>query len=755
MLRSLQLCRTGVEVLELSAKTKAPRRHVRETRLYWGLVAAFLVAASVLFAAQPVLLQSLRYLTFDFYQRVSPAPPLPDSPVRVVAIDEESLARLGQWPWPRSTVAQLTDQLGAAGASAIVFDVLFTEPDRTSPEQMLVWLPEERGRALRRVISSWPTHDSAFAESVARNPTVLAAVLHHERTDQILPLKAGFAVAGDDPGPFVANFSGVSGNLPALTEAAHGVGFINWVPDRDQVVRRVPLLALQGDTLTPSLDLEALRVAQGASTYMVRSSNAHGATAFGQATGVNEVRVGGAIIPTGPNADMWLHFRHSQPARYISAAAIVYGEVDPAELAGRIVLIGATAPGLMDLRATPLDSAIPGVEIHQQIIEQVVAGRYLSRPDYAPGIEWLIAMLTVLIIAVVALRAPASVSAGLGLVIIVGLLAGGLLLFSSAGYLFDPVFPAACAFVFAASAATYLYRRAELQRAEIRRAFSQYVAPSIVKELANHPERLKLGGEVRDLTLLVCDIRNFTGISEKFSAEEMTAFINSFLTPLTDVIIESGGTIDKYMGDSIMAFWNAPMDDAEHAAHGCGAALRMSAKMAELNVQWRAEAAAAGRPFEDVAIGIGVNSGECCVGNLGSDRHFDYSAIGDAVNVTSRLEGLTKVYGLALLMGEEAVKRAPGLAFVEVDLVRVKGRQAPSRIFTLLPEGAALALDHQHFLEAYRRGEWEKAGALLAALRQSSAAPLAKLYQRYEQRLQRLALVRAEDWDGVYEFDHK
>lgn len=741
--------------LGVNIGAKLRGRGSRETLLYWALVVAFLIAASVLFAAQPVLLQSLRHLTFDAYQRIMPAPAAPDAPVRVVAIDEESLARLGQWPWPRSTMAQLTDQLGAAGASAIVFDVLFAEPDRTSPEQMLVWLPEERSQTLRQVIAEWPTHDNVFAESLARNPVILAAALHHEASEQGFPAKGGFAVAGDDPGPFLARFAGVSANLPDLNAAAQGVGFINWVPDRDQVLRRVPLLALHGEALAPSLDLEALRVAQGASTYIVRSSNAHGATAFGQSTGVNEVRVGGAVIPTGPHADMWLHFRHSQPERYISAADVVFGEANPADLAGRIILIGATAPGLMDLRATPLDSTIPGVEIHQQIIEQVVAGRYLSRPDFAPGIEWLIAVLVVLLIAAVALRAPASVSALLGLVIIGALFAIGLVLFSRTGYLFDPVFPAACAFVFAASAATYLYRRAELQRAEIRRAFSQYVAPSIVKELANHPERLKLGGEVRDLTLLVCDIRNFTSISERFSAVEVTAFINSFLTPLTDIIIDRGGTIDKYMGDSIMAFWNAPMDDAAHAAHACDAALRMSLKLRELNVQWRAEAAAAARPFEDVAIGVGLNSGECCVGNLGSDRRFDYSAIGDAVNVASRLEGLTKVYGLALLVGEETVKRAPALDFIEVDLVRVKGRQAPSRVFTLLPDGAAASGEHRLFLDAYRSGDWAKATALLAALRGSSAAELTPLYVTYAERLQRLEQAPPANWDGVYEFEHK
>jgi adenylate cyclase len=739
----------------LTSQIERLRQWARGARLYWIFVGAFLIAASAMVLTRPALLTPLRHLAFDTYQHLAPAPAFGDSPVRIVAIDEEALARFGQWPWPRSTMARLTDEIGAAGASAIVFDIVFAEPDRTSPEQMLRWLPPPRARALQRVVSRWPTHDGAFAEALARHRTVLAATLHQERTGQSFPFKAGLALAGDEPGPFLAGFDGVATSLPVLSDAALGVGFINWAPDRDQIVRRVPLLALQGGQIAPSLDLEALRIAQGASTYIVRSSNAHGATAFGQHTGVNEVRIGDAIIPTDAGSEIWIHFRHSAPGAYISAARVLSGEADPAQFAGRIVLIGATAPGLMDLRATPLDAAIPGVEIHQQVLEQVVSGRYLTRPDFAPGIEWLAAMLAVLLIAFVAPRTSAGVSAMLGLALVALFAAAGVVLFATAGYLFDPVYPAACAFVFAAGSASYLYRRAQLQRAEIRRAFSQYVAPSIVKELTAHPERLKLGGEVRDLTLLVCDVRNFSGIAEKMSAEEVTAFINSFLTPLTDLIIENGGTIDKYMGDAIMAFWNAPVNDPDHARRACETALRMGEKMRELNAKWRAEAEAAGRPFEEVAIGIGVNSGECCVGNLGSDRHFDYSAIGDTVNITARLESLTKVYGLALLVGEETVKRAPELPFVEIDLVRLKGRQTPSRVHTLLPDGAAPAGEHELFLAAYRSAQWTDARALVTALRQSCSAALAKLYGAYERRIERLANVRAEEWDGVYELEQK
>jgi adenylate cyclase len=287
------------------------------------------------------------------------------------------------------------------------------------------------------------------------------------------------------------------------------------------------------------------------------------------------------------------------------------------------------------------------------------------------------------------------------------------------------------------------------------------VSPGVVKQLAAHPEALQLGGEVRDLSLLFCDVRNFTGISEGLSAQELTAFVNSLLTPLTDIILERSGTVDKYMGDSIMAFWNAPADDSEHARHACEAAERIVAAMVDLNQQWRTSAQAAGRAFTDVSIGIGVNSGECCVGNLGSDRRFDYSAIGDNVNVTARLEGLTKILGLAFVVGEETVRRLPDMAFLEVDLVRLKGRSAPSRVFTLMStigldpsQGAefkaTLKNDHDRFLGAYRSGAWADAQSLLTGLEALNIKGLNALYQVYRERIAHLETADLSDWDGVF-----
>lgn len=720
---------------------------------YWPAVAIFAVIMAVVFYARPPLLQSLRNLAFDAYQRAAPAAPFPDSPVRVVQIDESSLDRLGQWPWSRATMAELTQRLGDAGAAAIVFDVLFAEPDRTSPDQILATLPPARRAALTRALGGEAeSYDARFAESLARHPSVLAASLHDQPTAQAFPVHAGFAVAGDDPAPFLLSYPGVASSLPDFSDAARGVGFMNWLPDGDQVVRRVPLLLRHNDEIAPSLSLEALRVALGASTYVVRAANASGANAFGAHTGLNAIRVGPVTIPTDADGQVWLRFRAYDPSQAIPAWQVLSGDIPPDQLQGTIVLVGATAPGLMDLRATPLDAGIPGIEIHRQVLEQILSGNFLARPDYAPGLELLAALLAILILALAAPRVRATTNAALGFGLVAAVWGLGFLLFSGANYLFDPIFPTLAALGFSAASTTYFYQRTEHQRTEIRRAFSQYVAPSVIRELTAHPERLKLGGEVRDLTILVCDIRDFSTVAERMSAEELTAFINSFLTPLSDIIIDNGGTIDKYMGDAIMAFWNAPLDQHDHAARACRAAVQIMACVHDLNRTWRNEATAAGRSFDDVRIGIGVNSGECCVGNLGSERRFDYSAIGDNVNVASRLESLSKAYRLTLLVSEETRQGAPDLNFIEVDLVRLKGRRGANRIFTTTPEGAPAG--HAEFLDAFRNGRFDEATRLLAQL-QGASTELSGLYRNYAERLEAAGARPPADWDGVYELERK
>ncbi len=734
---------------------------LRARYVYAALVLVILAGATLIRIADPFFVQALRLIAFDSYQKLDPAPYDPNLPVRIVDVDEASLKRIGQWPWPRTTMAKLLDTLGGDGAAVVAFDILFAEPDRTSPEQAVKHMTLEEAAALTPLIAGKETHDQVFAAAIGKNPTVLATALTANASPPP-PLKAGFATVGDDPKDFVPTFAGANVNLPILDAAATGIGSINWIPDRDQVVRRIPLIYRVGKQYVPTLTTEALRIAFQAGTYVLKGSNASGETAFGQQTGLNHIRVGDLEIPTDADGGIWLHFRPHDPRAYVPAWKVLAGEVDPDVFAGRIVLVGTSAPGLIDLRATPLDAAIPGVEIHAQAIEQIVQGAQngtsLSRPDYAMAVEIVLTLVLGLAFAFVIPRVKPLTSGVLGLVAMASLLIGGWLSFDRLGLLFDPTYPAVTVFLLVAGASTYVFRQTEKQRGEVRRAFSYYVSPMVVSEIIAHPEKLELGGAVRELTLLFCDVRNFTSISETMTAHELTTFINNLLTPLSDIILTNRGTIDKYMGDAIMAFWNAPLDDPDHAAHACQSAIAMVKRMKALNEEWRAAAEAAGKPHKDVAIGIGINSGDCCVGNLGSVQRFDYSAIGDDVNVASRLEGQSKVYGVPIVIGESSHNQLPGAQAIELDMMRVKGKVHPAKIYTLYevldgPQDGfeRLVPLHTAMLEAYRGRDWDGAEAAIARCEAVGVHRLAALYALYRGRIAEWRETPPPpDWDGTF-----
>jgi len=426
--------------------------------------------------------------------------------------------------------------------------------------------------------------------------------------------------------------------------------------------------------------------------------------------------------------------------------------------------VGTSAPGLLDIRATPLDVAEPGVEIHAQLFEHVLARRSLTRPDYALALEQAVIVVLGLLLAAALPRVPASSAAGLGVLVIAMLFLGGWIAFRYGGLLLDPAYPALALGCITAAMTFQVYRSVEAQRGEIRAAFSRYLAPAVIEEIIADPDRLELGGEVRELTLMFCDVRNFTSISEHLSAYELTHFLNELLTPLSEIILAHRGTIDKYMGDAIMAFWNAPLDDPHHADHACQSALEMTARMEALNQHWEQQAEAAERAFRRVNIGIGINTGECCVGNLGSTLRFDYSAVGDEVNVTSRLEGLTKIYGVTAILGERTLtKTGKRFAALELDLVAVKGRTRPSRIYTLLgllghPSSVLerLQTKHRAFLNAYRGQQWSEAERLLVECEQVGVARLSTYYARFAARI---AAFRSAPpppgWDGSFALTEK
>ena len=722
-------------------------RRANEARFYaltTATACALALLAGVVGAPVRAVMQNV---VFDQYQRWKPRPYAFDQPVRIVEIDEESLKRLGQWPWPRERLAALVDTLKGAGAAAIAFDFLFAEKDRADANA-----------------PNGATPDDAFARAIDGAPVILGSFISDSPNGTTGSVKAGFVTAGDDATKFLTPSPGALAPLSELAQHAAGVGFLNWRPDTDRVVRRVPLILNVDGALHPSLAMEALRVAQGASTYIVKSSNASGETAFGEVYGVLAVRNGNLTIDTDPTGEVKVYFAKPDPRRSIPAWKVIAPGADLSDLKGTIVFVGASAATLSDIVATPLSPVMAGVEAHAQIVEQLLSGQTLRRPDWAPSAEWMAtAVICSLLVATTWILGPylaaLAYAAVLGAIVAVSWFA-----FSRHGVLIEPTYPAFSAAAVYFSGVSTLYAVKRHQEREIRFAFGRFVSPAVVARLAEMPGALQLGGLQRELTLLFCDIRSFTTISEGFNASELTHFLNEYLTPMTDAILDRMGTVDKYMGDAIMAFWNAPLDDPDHAAHAVESALEMRETLVALNEGWRSRAEAEDRPFKPVRFGIGLNSGECCVGNLGSLRRFDYSAIGDEVNVASRLEGACKIFEVDIIGSETVRSEAPDFAWLEIDSVLVKGKTRPVGLYALAGDSGVAASDefadltrlHSAMLAAYRNRDF--ADAVSLAKEAAARAPVAVrgLYSYNLRRFTQLAeSAHDPDWRPLIALDEK
>ena len=733
-------------------------RHLAN-RLHLIVPLAIMALAVLVWVGEPAVLTQLRLIVFDSYQRLDPRPYQP-APVRIVDLDDASLSRLGQWPWPRTMVASLVDRLNELGAAAIAFDIVFAEPDRTSPQALAAQMPDlPTDDSFRQLLKKLPDHDQALATAIGGTNVVTGFVLTQLPGERLPAVKGTYATAGDDPRQYLPHFRGAVVDLPALEAAAKGNGSFNDIPDLDGVTRRVPLALAVGDRLYPSLAAEALRVAQGAKTYIVKSTGASGVLAFGEHTGVNSVKIGAFVVPTDESGQIWVHFTRRVPERYVPAWRVLEPGFDGSLIKDHIVFVGTSAAGLMDLRSTPLEPAAPGVEVHAQIVEQILLGDHLERPDWARGAE-LFYMLAIGLVLMYRLpKVGAQWAAALGGAAVAAAVSGSYYAYTEHRLLIDPVYPSLVGLLVYIASSAMLYLRTETERRRVRTAFGRYLAPAVVEQLAIHPERLKLGGEMREMTLMFCDIRGFTTISEGLDAQGLTSFINRFLTPMTNLILAADGTIDKYMGDAIMAFWNAPLDIPDHAARACHAALAMRAELVRLNAAWRKEAAAAGRPFADVHIGLGLNTGVCCVGNMGSDQRFDYSVLGDDVNLASRLEGQSKTYGVDIVIGERTADEASGLASLELDLIRVKGKTRPVHIYALIGDGsvketvafAALKADHDALIAAYRGRRWAEARKHIGACRAQAPEMMQAFYTLYQERIAGFETEPPPaDWDGAF-----
>jgi adenylate cyclase len=723
-----------------------------------GLIPVLLIALAKL--AAPSGFAQASGLVFDSYQRLSPRP-YRDAGVRVVDIDDESVRRLGQWPWPRTDLAALAKAVGDAGAAAIAFDIVFSEADRTSPR----FLAERQARqgaapAQLAALRALPDHDTRFAEALGAAPSVLGFFLTQDRPGAAVQPKAGFAVAGTDPGASLTDYSGAILPLPPFQQAAAGLGFVSIRGDSDGIIRRVPLVAKANGALVPSLSAEALRVAQGAGGIIVRGSDASGEINAGAPETVG-LKIGEAEVPVTERGELWMHYTRPVAERTVPAWKILSGQLAPAEMehlfSDRIVLIGAGAIGLRDLVATPMRERELGVVIHAQAVEQMVLGDFLERPDWTAGLEMALLLGAGILLALILPSIGALPGALLAGGLIAGVGAGSWYAFKAKSLLVDPSAPSLALLACYVVVTLFTYVREEKQRRYIHGAFDRYLSPELVKRITDDPSRLELGGEVREMTVLFCDIRGFSHISELMGPQEIIRFLIAFLTPMTDILLARRATIDKYIGDAILAFWNAPLDDPDQHENAARAALEMVDRLDRLNetMPERKDASWPGR----VEIGIGLNAGPCCVGNMGSARRLSYSLIGDTVNLASRIEGLTKAYGVRILLGEELAQGLPAFAVVEVDRVRVVGREKPATVHALLgdedlartPAFAAFAARHAKLLADYRDRRWDEAEQALAQNEEAAAGyGLVSLYARYR------ASIRAcreqppgEGWDGV------
>ncbi len=702
----------------------------------------------------------LQHRAFDMFQQLRPRE-YSDAGVRIIDLDDESLARLGQFPWPRTQVARLEKRLQGLGASVTAYDIFFSEPDRTSPKRIAAeWPSTPEFASLKSRVSGLPDHDELLAKTLKGGHAVLGYALSGASND-VKPLsKSSFSFGGDAPLNYAIPFHGAIVNLPVLEAAAAGLGNVTFPPEPDQVIRSVPLLYQLHGALYPALSLEALRVAQGASAFAIKSSGANGEASAGQRTGIVALKVGQFIIPTDEHGRMWVYYAKTSPGRTIPAWKLFEKGFDRAAIEGSICLIGTSAAGLKDLRVTPLNPAAPGVEVHANLLEQIITGAYLERPDWALGAEFTYLLAFGLLLLWLLGRAGALWSAPVALGAIGLSLGLSWHAFTAWRWLFDPILPTLGLATVYATWSAVSFVRTEGDKRAITATFGRYLSPKVVEKLAKNREGVQLGGETREMTFHFCDIRGFTTISEKFDPHGLTEFINRFLTPMTELILAHDGTIDKYMGDCIMAFWNAPMNVPGHAKKACAAALAMHAKLAELNASWQADAKTKGIELPEIHIGTGLNTGPCVVGNMGSTLRVDYTVLGDDVNLASRLEGQSKAYGVNIVIGPVTREQAPDYAAIELDLIKVKGKTRPVHIFTLLGDPAAaatagfsaFAARHEEFLAAYRGQKWDDAERLMKEAR-SLGEPwhLGKFYDLY---VERLAAFRhdppGEGWDGVF-----
>ncbi len=686
-----------------------------------------------------------------------------DERIVIIDIDEASQAELGQWPWPRNTLATLVDRLfDDYGVRVLGLDALFAEAEETSAERVVNELSasaiaedpavaDELARLRKSLDSNYRFAESFIARDVVTGFVFKDSIRANEpETTGVLPaaIIRGDAISGVTV-PFI-DARGFAGNLPDLQENAIAGGFFDSpLIDADGVFRRAPLVQRFRGDLYPSLALAVARIALGTPDVAL----VFAAQKNGRRSGLEleALRLGDRTIPVNERVAVYIPFRGPQESfRFISAKDVLSGTAPADLLENKIALLGASAAGLLDLRSTPVGQRYIGVEAHANLIAGLIDGSIRQQPAWSDGLEFVLLLLVAAITAVLLPRlSPLS-----ALALLIGTLGATMIsnlwMWNSLGLIIPVASVLSYTLIASMLQITYGFFVEQRNKRHLSQIFSQYIPPALVEEIDASGEEISLEGETREMSVLFSDVRSFTTISEGLDATELTRLMNEFLTPFTGVIQKHRGTIDKYMGDAVMAFWGAPLADEDHARHALLSAFDMISAVQQLDAPFR------DKNWPAIRVGVGIASGEMNVGNMGSEFRIAYTVMGDTVNLGSRLEGLTKQYGVDIIVNERTRDLVPDFVFRELDIVRVKGKTEPAAIFEPLGPGADISEQTAEMLDAYadalaayRGKQWDAAATAFENLKQHSDDLLYNVYldriERFRQR------PPPEDWDGIFE----
>ncbi len=664
-----------------------------------GILIGMLTTAVLLTVriADPITLATMRGAGFDTLQRLWPRQTISPSQVRIIDIDETSLNQRGQWPWPRNDVAKMVDQLHGLGAAAIVLDIVFPERDRMSPD--LVFNDAATEESIPQTADAKPltNNDEIFAQAIANRPVITAFAKAKNGSANPPLSKASFAQINLPAFGAPPRLQNTVQNLNILDQAAAGIGGINLDLKQEQgIARQIPMLWSDGKTYYPSLTLETLRVVQAEPTYVINGSASTEDT-------IDSIRVGAFEIPVSESGQFTVYYGHDDPNLYVSASKLF--DVQSLEsirplITDHIVLIGTSAAGLVDTRTSSLGEAIPGVSIHAQVLQQILSKKFLQRPEWVIAAEYyFVALLGLLIAFFTALIRPLPLVIGL-IASLCSLTFASAYAFNALGLLLDVTFPIlASATIFLATIAFRLLIT-EREGRQLRNVFSHYVAPTVLAEIESNPKALKLGGETRNITVMFVDIENFTSMCEALPPEVLVKVVNTLLSACSQPILKNGGTIDKYIGDATMAFWNAPLPQNDHQYMACLAALDIQTELAKFNADKTNQAIL--KPFSlwPISARIGLASGPAIVGNMGSLERFDYSALGETVNLASRAEGICKDLGHNIVIVGELATKTKELAVIDAGAMMIRGKSFKTTTHALFgSEAIAISQDFREFLD--------------------------------------------------------